>query len=128
MTPVEQFLVYRADTEANVFRREGHYWTLAYSGTLVRLRDSKGLRDIAKLIERSGSTLHVSELASASASANSRSAEEIERARVAVTMRIRNALGRIRREHHALGQHLSHAIKTGTSCTYEPEIPTIWKL
>ena len=121
----------RTDTtepEANVFRREGHYWTLAYSGTVVRLRDSKGLRDIAKLIERPGSRLHVLELASLTEAADPGSPKRIERVRVAVTMRIRNALGRIGEEHQALGAHLSHAIRTGAFCTYEPEIPKVWKL
>jgi len=112
----------------NVFRLEGHYWTLSYGGLLVRLKDSKGLRDIARLIERPGSRLHVSELASLSSAADSRSAQRIERARVAVTMRIHNALGRIGKEHHALGRHLSHAVKTGVACTYEPETPVKWKL
>ena len=127
MTSSERSRTDTAQPETNVFRREGHYWTLAYSGTLVRLRDSKGLRDIARLIERPGTRLHVFELASVNA-ADPGSAERIERVRVAVTMRIRNALGRIGEEHQALGAHLSHAIKTGAFCTYEPEIPKVWKL
>ena len=32
-----------------VFRREGDFWTIAYEGTLFRLRDIKGLRYIATL-------------------------------------------------------------------------------
>jgi hypothetical protein len=113
---------------ANVFRREGHYWTLSYGEMLVRLKDSKGLRDIARLIERPGVRLHVSELASSSGAADSSSAQRIERARVAVTMRIRSALGRIGKEHHALGRHLSHSIETGRFCSYEPESPINWTL
>jgi hypothetical protein len=113
---------------ANVFRREGHYWTLSYGGMLVRLKDSKGLRDIARLIERQGTRLHVSELASSSGAADSSSAQRIERARVAVTMRIRSALGRIGKEHQALGRHLSHSIETGRFCSYEPESPINWTL
>jgi hypothetical protein len=46
-----------------VFRREGDYWTIAYQGRSVRLRDSKGLRDIAALLARPGERLHVSDLA-----------------------------------------------------------------
>jgi hypothetical protein len=31
----------------NLFRREGEYWTVAYDGSVVRLRDAKGLRHLA---------------------------------------------------------------------------------
>ena len=124
MAPLQQSRV----DQANIFRREGHYWTLSYGGMLVRLKDSKGLRDIARLIERPGSRLHVSELAFLSGAADSRSTQRFERARVAVTMRIHNALERIGKEHHALGRHLSHAVKTGVACTYEPETPVKWEL
>jgi hypothetical protein len=114
--------------DPNVFRREGHYWTLAYGGMLVRLKDSKGLRDIARLIERAGSRLHVFELTTSAVKAANRSPDGIERARVAVTMRIRNALERIEKEHNALGRHLSRSIETGCFCSYEPESPTNWTL
>jgi hypothetical protein len=121
MAPLRESHVDRA----NVFHRDGHYWTLAYGGMLVRLKDSKGLRDIARLIERAGSRLHVLELASLNGAADSIA---VERARVAVTMRIHNALGRIAKEHRGLGRHLSNSVKTGAFCTYEPEIPVKWKL
>jgi hypothetical protein len=45
-----------------VLRREGDYWTLAYDGVLLRLRDAKGLRYLAQLVERPGTELHVLEL------------------------------------------------------------------
>lgn len=93
----------------------------------IRHTHAKGLRDIARLIECPGSRLNAFELASANGAADSGSTEGVERARVAVTMRLRNALGRIKKEHHALGQHLSRAIKTGAFCTYEPETSVTWK-
>lgn len=34
----------------NLFRREGEYWTVAYDGSVVRLRDVKGLRHLAQLL------------------------------------------------------------------------------
>lgn len=34
--------------QANVLRRDGEYWTVAYDGTVATLRDSKGLRDLAR--------------------------------------------------------------------------------
>ncbi|MGH7855697.1 MAG: hypothetical protein ACREQY_00070, partial [Candidatus Binatia bacterium] len=46
----------------NVFRKEGEYWTLAYRGKVVRLRDAKGLRDIALLLANPGREFHVADL------------------------------------------------------------------
>ena len=34
----------------NVFQREGEVWRVVYAGTEVRLRDAKGLRDLARLL------------------------------------------------------------------------------
>ena len=48
-----------------LFRREGEVWTLRYAGRTVRLRDSKGLRDLAVLLGRPDEQTHVSELTSA---------------------------------------------------------------
>jgi tetratricopeptide (TPR) repeat protein len=45
-----------------VFRRDGEVWMLRYAGRTVRLRDSKGLRDLAVLLARPGELTHVSEL------------------------------------------------------------------
>jgi hypothetical protein len=40
--------------QGNVFRKEGEYWTIGYEGTTIRLRDSAGLRYLARLLERPG--------------------------------------------------------------------------
>ena len=48
-----------------VFRRDGEVWTLRYTGRTVRLRDSKGLRDLAVLLSRPGEQTHVGELTGA---------------------------------------------------------------
>jgi tetratricopeptide (TPR) repeat protein len=50
---------------AGVFRPDGDVWTLRYAGRTVRLRDSKGLRDLAVLLGRPGEQTHVSELTQA---------------------------------------------------------------
>src|SRR5262249_24542314 len=50
-----------------VFRRDGEVWTLRYDGRTVRLRDSKGLRDLAVLLARPGEQTHVGELTGAAA-------------------------------------------------------------
>jgi tetratricopeptide (TPR) repeat protein len=48
-----------------LFRLDGEVWTLRYAGRTVRLRDSKGLRDLAVLLTRPGELTHVGELAGA---------------------------------------------------------------
>lgn len=49
----------------NVFRREGEYWTVAYEGDIVRLKDAKGLRHLARLLAHPGRELHAAELEAA---------------------------------------------------------------
>jgi hypothetical protein len=51
-----------------------------------------------------------------------------ERARSAVTWRIRNAIRKIASAHPRLGRHLENSVRTGTFCAYEPETPTTWVL
>src|SRR5262249_52698384 len=46
-----------------VFCREGEYWTLAFEGRVVRLKDAKGLHYIAHLLRHPGNDFHVCELA-----------------------------------------------------------------
>src|SRR5262249_33536541 len=45
-----------------LFRLDGEVWTLRYAGRTVRLRDSKGLRDLAVLLTRPDQQTHVGEL------------------------------------------------------------------
>jgi len=52
----------------------------------------------------------------------------IEKARTAVTWRIRNAIKKIEPLHPALAKHLQHSIKTGTFCSYFPEIAINWEI
>lgn len=49
---------------ANVLRQDGEYWTVAFGGLVVTVRDSKGLRDTARLMASPGRELHVLDLAS----------------------------------------------------------------
>lgn len=49
---------------ANVLRQDGEYWTVAFGGLVVTVRDSKGLRDMARLMASPGRELHVLDLAS----------------------------------------------------------------
>jgi TolB-like protein/tetratricopeptide (TPR) repeat protein len=51
-----------------------------------------------------------------------------ERARSAVTWRIRSAIKKIAAAHPRLGRHLENAVRTGTFCAYRPEAPLNWAL
>lgn len=183
----------------NVFRREGEYWTLAYEGDTARVKDSKGIRDLATLLARPGVQIAALDLVGASeghspsdtAAAASSAGEQAldsraraeyrqrirdleeeigeaessgdawrastlrgerdaivsaltgayglggrprraghpsERARQAVSWRIREAVARIERVHAALGRHLRRSIKTGIFCSYAPDDPVAWAL
>jgi len=54
--------------------------------------------------------------------------DHAERARSAVTWRIRSAISRIEAVHPALGRHLKNSVRTGTFCAYEPERRVDWRL
>jgi len=176
----------------NVFRREGEYWTVAFDGVVARLKDSKGLRDIALLLAtpgrevaaldlvardaggaaprgsdagamlddraRSAYKARIAELQSEIDDADTdraraedareeldaladqlasayglggrarKAGDPAERARKAVTERIRDAIAKLRREHPVLGRHLKASIRTGTFCSYTPERTATWSL
>jgi hypothetical protein len=57
-----------------------------------------------------------------------RTGSPAERARTAVTARIRAAVRRIDAAHPELGRHLDAALRTGTLCVYQPEQPPAWRL
>jgi hypothetical protein len=50
---------------SNVFRREGEYWTVCYEGAVVRLKDAKGLRHLARLLAHPAREFHVTDLETA---------------------------------------------------------------
>ena len=118
---------------APVIRREGDYWTIEYDAAVLRLRDAKGLRYLEPLLRQPGRSFHVAELirvadcpAGRRPAADDGTAEAVERARKAVTNRIRQTLVRIADVHQVLGLHLRNAVHTGTRCTYTPERPIRW--
>jgi pSer/pThr/pTyr-binding forkhead associated (FHA) protein len=190
---------------ANAFIREGEFWSLTYEGVVARLKDTKGLRDMARLlatpgrevaavefargelvdVARRGATVgelglgvegdvgealdaeartqyraRLSDLEEEIASAEadndperaSRAREErefvlgelgaavglggrsrrvldpAERARKAVTGRIRDAISHIEAAHPQLGRHLRRSVRTGSFCVYDPLEPTNWRL
>jgi hypothetical protein len=58
-----------AEVGRKVFRREGEYWTVCYQGTVVRLKDAKGLRHLARLLAHPGREFHAVDLEAAEAGA-----------------------------------------------------------
>lgn len=54
--------------------------------------------------------------------------DDSERARKAVTARIRHAIDHLQHYHPGLAAHLHAAIRTGTACSYQPAEPVGWKL
>jgi tetratricopeptide (TPR) repeat protein len=51
----------------NTFRLDGDYWTVSYAGETVRLKNVKGLRDIARLLAGPGTEFHALDLVGAPA-------------------------------------------------------------
>jgi tetratricopeptide (TPR) repeat protein len=199
-----------ASRGANVFVREGDYWTVTYDGAVLRLKDGKGLRYVAELLRSPGRRTHVldlvaavdgtagdgahrstarlagddlvvqrpgaipdapdararseyrqratelqdqlaeaerqndigrtahlraeidqigAELASAYGIGLERRANDaVERARKAVTNRIRAVVDHVRKQHPPLARHLSTSFRLGTWCSYEPAAPVGWQL
>ena len=53
---------------------------------------------------------------------------EVDKARSAVTWRIRSAIKKINDVHPTLADHLTNSIKTGTFCSYAPTQAIEWEL
>ena len=189
----------------NALIREGEYWTLTYEGVVAQLKDSKGLRDIARLLQTPGTEVAAVDLASAGSGGRgtrasgtrdldlgvegdagealdataraeyrsrlmdleeeideadahndpgraSRAREErefllgelraavgiggrarrvldpAERARKAITGRIRDAIIHVEAACPRAGHHLRRSIRTGSFCVYDPPGPISWQL
>ncbi len=170
-------------------RRDGADWVIAYGTAEMRIRHSKGLGDLARLVSEPGREVHCLELAGGAvvesdtgsmidrtarlayeerirelqsaideASALSDEARvevsqreldqlieqltaayglggrdrktgaSAERARSAVTQRIRATIRRIGSEIPTLERHLENSIRTGMFCSYQPERPVDWTI
>lgn len=172
-----------------LMRRDGDTWEIAYGGATARVRQLKGIADLAVLVSRPNTEVHALELMgvvqisestgpaiddrarqsyrtqvldlqeaiddaraandlaraeraedeldalvaelSASLGLGGRTRETgstAERARSAVTFRVRAAIKRIAEHHDALGKHLRNSVRTGTWCSYAPEQPVAWEV
>lgn len=96
---------------------------------LIDIEDAKELQNfdlLSKLQEEYDSLVeHLSQ----SLGINNKPREigsSVEKARSAVTWRIRSAIKKINVVHPSLGKHLSKSISTGTFCSYNPEFEFHW--
>ncbi|HEX6538781.1 MAG TPA: adenylate/guanylate cyclase domain-containing protein, partial [Candidatus Dormibacteraeota bacterium] len=189
--------------EGGRIAREGEFWSLSYAGKVIRLKDAKGVRDLARLLANPGTEIAAvdlagvampvsagrgrtaagldlgvegdagevldaqargeykqrlidleAELAEAEESNDPERASRVrqerdflidelgaavglmgrsrraldpaERARKAVTWRLRDTIGRIETAHPELGRHLQRSVRTGAFCVYDPATPTRW--
>jgi len=114
---------------SQVFCLEGEYWTIAYQGQVFRLRDTKGLHGLAHLLSRPGESVPATSLW-VLVNGPQGGAAEAERARSAVTKRIKDAIAKIAVHHSGLGHHLRSCIRTGSRCTYLPDVTqaTTWSV
>jgi tetratricopeptide (TPR) repeat protein len=179
------------------FVRDGAMWTLSYGGVTARMRDAKGLSDLAVLLAAPGREVPAADLIAAAGAGQAgladlrMGADEVldatarrqirarlaslgediaeaeswndperaararaerdallreltaaatpggpprllgdqsERARKAVTARIRDVIGRLEQVHPALAGHLRESVTTGTRCSYSPPTPVTWRL
>jgi tetratricopeptide (TPR) repeat protein len=183
----------RADTALTAktasLLREGVTWAVTYAGKTRRLRDSKGLGDLAVLLARPGQEVHCLELvggAEVGAEAGpvldqqarrayerrirdlqedideardlndpiraERAEAELdalvqqlaeafglsgrsratgsaaERARSAVSWRIRAAIRHAAQLHPEFARHVQNAVRTGAWCSYRPESAVAWQI
>jgi len=136
---------------SNVFRKEGDYWTVSFDGSMVRLHDTIGMHYISRLLANPAMDFAAQDLVAivqkagekSRANRNTRASkgngrakgdrqvrEDVarERARLMVTKRIKDVIGRIRQIHPELGRHLATSIRTGYTCSYvaDDEHPNVW--
>jgi hypothetical protein len=124
----------RSRATPQTFRREGEYWTIAFDGQVVRLKDSRGLQYLAALLRRPGHRVAATELVIGSdggpvSRGRAGDASFPERARLTVTKGIKAALGRIAAAHPPLGRHLEVTVRRGHACAYtpDPRHPIVWE-
>ncbi len=113
---------------SGLFRREGDEWALSFGGRTARVRDSNGVRDLARMAAEPGRAIPAEDLA-ADASAAPVSAGGLRAVgdtnappdpRAAVAARVKSAIRRITSVHPELGDHLARTVRTGATCSYDP--------
>lgn len=95
------------------------------------LREAEELNDIGRAERISDELNEIIDHLSKSLGLKGRArklADPSEKARAAVTLRIKSAIQKIENVHPSLAKHLQNNIKTGTFCAYSPENPVKWNL
>ncbi|MBV8984313.1 MAG: hypothetical protein JO248_07720 [Acidimicrobiia bacterium] len=178
------------DAEAEL-RRQGPFWTLNFDGEECRVKDTKGVRDLAVLLASPNREVAAAELIAQGMAAEAAGADAVlderarrefqqrladldadladaeaandlgrvgrikderdaiahelaaalglggrartlgdpaERARKAVSARIRDAVKAVGACHTPLGDHLQASLRTGTFCSYAPASPVRWRV
>jgi hypothetical protein len=144
--------------EVNELTRVGTLWQVSCAGISVHLPDLRGIADLAVLLAAPGRDFPALDLATSAPAARHRTTrrgaraqqeldfltgeltaacglrgprragDPAEKARSAVTARIRTAIARIGDAHPGLGSHLSGSVRTGRFCSYRPDGATAWRV
>jgi tetratricopeptide (TPR) repeat protein len=67
-----------APAGTHAFLREGEYWSILYDGRTLRLKDSKGLRYLSRMLTDPGREFHALDLLAGEAGSSSRSRPSVE--------------------------------------------------
>lgn len=102
---------------AGRFLHRGDHWQVGIGATARETPDARGLHFIAALLTRPGEEILSTTLV---AEVTGELDVPIERARLRVTQRVRQSLGRLRELDPELASHLAHHLRTGNYCAYLP--------
>ena len=111
-----------ANTNNLTMSQVGDSWIVRYGSIEFHLKDMRGVRLLAALVAEPGREFHVLDL-SQDGKAPTETVDRgsaVERARINVQRRIRDAIRRIESHHAGLAKHLDRSVRTGTYCAYEP--------
>ena len=107
--------------ERAAIARDADHWTLEYGGKVVRMRDSKGVAYLVRLLRHPGRAFPATELADDTA--------DPERARQSVSRAVKATIERLDESHPGLAQHLRATVRTGVESVYvrDPRAPVVWE-
>lgn len=120
--------------DSAVIQHAGDHWTLVYAGVTCHMRHTRGLRVLQYLLQRPGEAISALDLDLSTTEPGTDALPigplAAERARINVTRSLHNILERIRPAHRDLYLHLRATIKTGTTCSYTPDmsVPIRWSV
>lgn len=124
---------HRTSDTRQAIRRQGEFWTIVYEGRTCRLRDTRGLTYLVRLLRAPYSRLPAFDLVRTDVTegrpAPAPDAAACERARVNVTRALGSLLRRLETHHPELAKHLRATVRTGAHCVYtpDPRLPIDWE-